>query len=204
MSTLPTRLQCGTRVSDLAGLLDADDGAADALPASRARRLREHADHCPYCSSSLASLRSLRTSARTVLDAQAQADAAPGWVDHILAGLAIELRAGRAIPLTPPDQPDRVEQTEGSLRALLRQALASEDSFVLRTSFEGDLASYGAPVRVTLTLQTALGAAIPRVADTVRRRCTDLIEQSTRLRVEAVDIIVADIFTPGTRQKVTA
>lgn len=204
MSTTGTRLQCGTRVSDLAALLDIDHGAGDALPPARAARVREHAHHCPYCSGSLASLRSLYTSAQTVLDEQAQAEAGPAWVDQILSGLALEMRAGRSIPLTPPTQPDLVEQTEGSLRSLLRQALAAEDSFVLRTAFEGELTTFGSPIRVTLTLQTALGAAIPRVAARVRSRCIQLIEQSTRLHVESVDIIVADIFTPDTPAKATA
>lgn len=187
-------LACGVSVHDLNALLDYREGATDALAPRHAQRLDTHVGDCPYCRQTLDSLSSLHSSALTLLDEEASANAEGPWLDKILSSLSLEAHPGRYVPLAAPRDHRVLDQTEGSLRALVRTEVGDENTLVVRTTLDGDLETYGAGVHVGMTVHVRLGSSIPTVVDSVRRATYATITKATPLRVEQVDITVADTF----------
>lgn len=202
MTSTPSLLPCGVSSHDLNALVDYTQGARDALAQQRAGDLDRHVAHCPYCQQTLDSLEHLHTSARTLIDEESAFHAEGPWLEAVLRGLTLETRPGRRIPLAPPRPDVTLDQTEGSLRALVRNRVSDDDALVVRTRLDGELNRHDAHVRIGLTIHVRLGRSIPAVIARVRRNTTDIITASTSLIVDAVDVVVADTF--GSHQEVCA
>lgn len=194
MSTPDDTLTCGVRVPELNALLDYRSGAHDALAPLAADRLDAHVSACPYCRQTVEALTSLHQVSKQLVDTETEAAAQGPWLDRLLHTLTLESRPGRMIPLAPPSQARTLDQTEGSLRALIRNRVDDADTLVLSTSFIGDVTAYGAPVRVHMTLHVRLGASIPDTVARARRTTRAALAVATGLALDGVDITVADAF----------
>ncbi|MDU0968890.1 MAG: hypothetical protein E7A62_07680 [Actinomycetaceae bacterium] len=199
MSTANTqqKLRCGTPARDLNALLDYRLGATDALAPARAQQLSQHVADCPYCRQTLDYLQGLHSSAVTAITEEESALAQQPWLDRLLHNLVLDTLPGRTIPLAPPS-PERVlDQTEGSLRALIRAQASGPDAIVVSTRIDGDLDRFDAPCTIEVTLHVRLGSRIPEVVEDVRRRITQTIATSTSLALQAISVVVADTFGTG-------
>ncbi|MBD3689260.1 hypothetical protein H8R18_06910 [Nanchangia anserum] len=194
MSSTDTTLECGTHVRDLNALLDYREGAHDALAPQRASELSSHVSDCALCQQTLASLSALHVNARTLLDEEATAAAQGPWLDQLIHNLMLEARPGRSIPLAAPTAERVLDQTEGSLRALVRNEVGDDDTIVVGTRLNGDITTYRARVDLDMTLHVRLGAPIPDTVARARKAATSAIMRATPLDVHSVDVTVADTY----------
>lgn len=119
-----------------------------------------------------------------------------GWFDRVMRDVTRELRAGRDIPLTAPD--DRVETviTEGAIRELVREAGdAVPGVLVGRTTVSGDMEQLGAEVSVRVTISVLFGRRLAEVSAAVRDAVMAALAAHTSLRVREVDVVVDNIHT---------
>lgn len=129
---------------------------------------------------------------------EADAAAAPpideGWVQGVLAGLKLDARAGRRVPLASSAANADIGITEGALRAIVRGAeRVVPGVFIGKCGFDGDITEIGTAVRVAVELSVPFETSIPAAAQAIRDAIHTRLATHTTLRIEGVDVTVHDI-----------
>ncbi|GAA4773455.1 Asp23/Gls24 family envelope stress response protein [Microbacterium gilvum] len=185
MSTDEPRLDCGRTLEELSDYLESGRSPRDA-----------HIESCPECLNALDTLEGAGRLSRALVavDASTLPEPPESWFQGILGAIALELRAGRDLPLHHPDPRVDLSITEGAVHALLRTAGDGVDGvFIGRTAIDGDAETPGAPVTVRLTASIAWPLDVAAVSEELRARAFAALRQHTELNVTAVDIRVDDI-----------
>lgn len=182
-------LDCGRSVDELEDYLDAGEPRDT------------HIEQCPECQQALDSLKRMRrVTAELVLN---DADHAPeevveGWLKGLVGQLALEVRAGRQIPLHHDDERARLSITEGAVRALIRDAGDRVPGIVVgRSTFVGDVTVPGEPISVLVTASARHGVNLVQIASDLRSAVAADLAQHTELTVRAVDVRVDDLYGAG-------
>ena len=157
---------------------------------------RELLERSPAHQIALDSLLRFRSSARGLL--QADADAEPsrddGWVARILTNIHIEARAGRSIPLPSPTPSAEFSITEGAVRGLIRAAGDSVPGALIgRCRLNGDVTVPGTPITVAVEASVIVGEPIPAAALHIREDIAAALHRHTQLTLAAVDVTVTDL-----------
>lgn len=157
---------------------------------------RELLDRSPAHQIALESLLRFRSTARGLL--QADADAEPSrddsWVARILTNIHIEARAGRSIPLPSPTPSAEFSITEGAVRGLIRAAGDSVPGALIgRCRLDGDVTVPGTPITVAVEASVPWGEPIPAAAHQIREGIADALHRHTELTLAAVDVTVTDV-----------
>lgn len=150
----------------------------------------------PGCRIALDALTRLRDLSPELLAADAAAEPEPdeSWVEGILAGIALDARAGRRIPLTVPALDANLGITEGAVRGMIRAAENTVPGVVVGSCrFDGDVTVPGEPVRVRVEVSVPYGEPIPDLVDRLRAEISARLAAHTTLNVTGVDITVHDI-----------
>jgi len=168
---------------------------ADYLDRGRTPRIAAYEDD-PDARNALRALEHMRDLGRELVEVEAEEAEAPGddFFRGVLAHISRESRAGRDIPLSHPDPGVRLALTEGAVRTLVRQAGDEVPGVLIgRCTLDGDVTRAGEPVRVALTMSVVWGDPLPELAQRVRERVHAALLRHTELRVEAIDVTVADV-----------
>ena len=181
----------GYTLEDLSDYLDR--GRLPAIPAI---------DDNAECSSVLSSLQRVGALSRDLVakEGELQPPVDETWLSALFTSISQEAKAGRDIPLTSPDPRTRLSITEGAVRELVRAAGDSVDGVLVgRCQLDGDLATVGDSIRVTVSISVLLGSPVHEAAETVRQRVYSELLTHTELTIEAVDVTVADVHVtlPG-------
>lgn len=153
-------------------------------------------DQSPGCRIALDALRRLRLLTPELLaaDVEAEPEAEESWVQSILAGIALDARAGRRIPIAVPESHVDLGITEGAVRGIVRAAEnAVPGVLVGKCRFDGDVTVPAEPVRVELDVSVPYGERIPDLVHRLRREIRTRLSSHTTLNITAVDIAVHDI-----------
>ncbi|MBL3683004.1 Asp23/Gls24 family envelope stress response protein [Leucobacter aridicollis] len=130
-------------------------------------------------------------------DAQAEGAVDESWVRGVLAGIRLDARAGRRIPIEAGERAD-LGITEGAVRGIIR---ACEDrvpgALIGRCQLDGDVTEPGAPIRVEVDVSALYGAPIVPLAERLRAEIGQALAAHTPLAVAAIDISVRDVQLPG-------
>ncbi|QAY60481.1 Asp23/Gls24 family envelope stress response protein [Microbacterium protaetiae] len=127
-------------------------------------------------------------------DAAAEPAADESWVQKILSGIALDARAGRRIPLTPPAPGAEIALTEGAVRGLVRAAENAIPGVLIgRCRLNGDVTTPGAPVRIEIDASVPYGEPLPRLADRLRDEIARRLAVHTELNVTGIDIRIHDV-----------
>ncbi|MFE7504140.1 hypothetical protein [Promicromonospora sp. NPDC057488] len=127
-------------------------------------------------------------------DTAAEPEADDGWVRRILDGIASEARSGRRIPLSAPTPDADLVITEGAVRGLVRAAEGAVPGVLVgRCRFDGDLTTYGSPVRVLVDVSLLYGQPLPAATARLRAEIADRLAAHTALDVTGIDITVSDV-----------
>ncbi|RKQ89350.1 hypothetical protein U746_1680 [Mycolicibacterium mucogenicum 261Sha1.1M5] len=148
------------------------------------------------CQRALDALQRIGELSPLLLDADAAAEppAQDSWVQGVLAGIALDVHAGRRIPIAVDSPAADAGITEGALRGLVRRAeRAAPGTLIGKCTFVGDITEPTAPVRVAIELSVPYGAAIHAAADAVRQEIRSLVTTHTTVALTDVDIIVRDV-----------
>lgn len=175
----------GHTLEELSDYLDA--GRAPADPSI---------DRSPGCRLALDALERLRTLTPELLAADTAAEPEPdeGWVEKILAGIALDARAGRRIPIPAPTTHADLGITEGAVRGLIRAAESAVPGVLVgRCRLDGDVTEPGAPVRVRVEVSVPYGVPIPDLVERLRAEIASRLVAHTDLDVTGIDITVHDI-----------
>ncbi|MFK4759304.1 hypothetical protein ACI3KS_00070 [Microbacterium sp. ZW T5_45] len=175
----------GHTLEDLSDYLDAGRTPADAS-----------IDGSPGCQLALDALERLRRLGGELLEADAAAHPAvdESWVDRILGGIALDVRAGRRIPYAGDDVTVDSGITEGAVRGVIRSAENAVPGILVgRSTLVGDVETIGAPVRIGLEISALYGTPIPRAVESLRREVADRLHRQTDLVIDAIDITVRDV-----------
>lgn len=175
----------GHTIEELSDYLDAGRTPAD-----------PSIDRSPGCQIALDALGRLRALTPELLAADTAAEPAPdeGWVQNILAGIALDARAGRRIPITAPARTADLGITEGAVRGLIRAAESAVPGVLVgKCRFDGDVTVPGEPIRVRVDVSVPYGDSIPDLADRLREEIGARLMAHTTLNVTAIDITVHDI-----------
>ncbi|WP_187978075.1 Asp23/Gls24 family envelope stress response protein [Mycetocola sp. JXN-3] len=151
------------------------------------------------CRLALDALERLRALTPELLAADVAAEPATdeGWVQGILAGIALDARAGRRIPLTEEVPGLDLGITEGAIRGLIRAAeTAVPGVLVGRCFIDGDVEEFGVPVRIRLEIGVAFGTSIPASVELLRTEIAARLRTHTGLNVTGIDISVRDVSAP--------
>lgn len=154
-------------------------------------------DQSAGCRLALDALQRLRTLTPELLAADTAAEPEPdeGWVQKILAGIALDARAGRRIPITTATTGDAdLGITEGAVRGLIRAAeKAVPGVLVGRCRLDGDVTSAAGPIEVRLEVSMPYGSPIPNTVSRLRAEIARRLRMHTTLNVAGIDITVHDI-----------
>ena len=182
-------LDCGRSVDELEDYLDAGE-PRDA-----------HIDHCPECQQALDSLKRMRRVTAELIHtdaAHAPEEVVEGWLKGLVGQLALEVRAGRQIPLQHEDCRARLSITEGAVRALIRDAGDRVPGIVVgRSTFVGDVTIPGEPVSVLVTASARHGVNLVQIASDLRSAVLADLARHTELTITAVDVRVDDLYGAG-------
>ena len=159
-------------------------------------------DRSPACRLALDALERLSrlTPDLIAADLAAEPETDESWVRRVLGGIVLEARAGRRIPLAPPQPNTALVITEGAVRGLVRGAENVVPGVLVgRCRFEGDVSVLGSPVRVLVDVSVPYGQAIPNLTARLRAEIADRLAAHTQLDITAIDITVRDVRPlPGT------
>lgn len=150
----------------------------------------------PACQLALQSMERLRALSGPLLAADAAGEAAADdpWLQRVLAGIALDARAGRRIPLRHPAPGADLAITEGAVRGVVRSAEDDVDGVVVgRCRIDGDLTVPEATIDLTVEISVRAGLNIPGTAELLRVAIAARLRASTDLTVRAVDITVHDL-----------
>ncbi|MGY6499045.1 MAG: Asp23/Gls24 family envelope stress response protein [Microcella sp.] len=153
-------------------------------------------DESPECQAALDRLRRVRSLSRELVDddARQQPPLPVEWVRGLLAGLELDVRAGRDIPFGGDDPATRLSITEGAVREVVRGAGdAVPGVLVGGVTLDGDVTTPGAAIGVELRISVALVEPIPDIAEHVRARVTTALLSHTELHVTRIDVTVDDV-----------
>jgi len=148
------------------------------------------------CQLVLQAMTRLRATTRALIDADIAAAPAPSesWVQQILTRIALDARAGRRIPFVHPSPTADLAITEGAVRGLIRAAeLDVHGVLIGRCRLDGDLATPGAPVRVSVEASVLWGERVPTVADRLRAAIRERLVAHTDLDVQGIDVTIRDV-----------
>ncbi|WP_394941901.1 hypothetical protein [Psychromicrobium sp. YIM B11713] len=192
MSKTPDLLSCGHSLDQLSDYLAAGKQPAD-----------PYIDACAECQAALHALEQLNTLTRELVDhdSQAQSEEDTDWLGSIFSNIAFEARAGRDIPLhaepveAEADPEDELSQTEGSVIALIRAVGDELDGAMIgRCRLIGELADPGSAVIVDVRVTALWGPPLRALADELRLKIRETLEQHTQLKISAIDISIVDIL----------
>lgn len=150
----------------------------------------------PGCRIALDALTRLRELTPELLAADTSAEPEPDdtWVQSILAGITLDARAGRRIPLPAPALEADLGITEGAVRGVIRAAEHTVPGVVIgKCRFDGDVTVPGEPVRVRVDVSVPYGEPIPDLAERLRSEISARVMTHTTLNVTGIDITVHDI-----------
>ena len=153
----------------------------------------------PGCRQALDALERLRTLTQDhhAADTAAEAEADEGWVQGILAGIALDARAGRRIPIATKDSRADLGISEGAVRGLIRAAESAVPGVLIgRCHLDGDVREPHAPVRVRVEASVPYGEPIPGLADRLRMEISGRLSTHTELAIASIDITVHDVQRP--------
>ena len=153
-------------------------------------------DQSPGCQIALEALERLRALTPELLAADAAIESEPdeGWVQSILAGITLDARAGRRIPIAVPMPEADLGITEGAVRGLVRAAETAVPGILIgRCRLDGDVTAPGEPVRVRVEASVPYGDPIPSLAGRLREEIGARLTAHTTLNVTGIDILVHDI-----------
>ncbi|UYO96994.1 alkaline shock response membrane anchor protein AmaP [Microbacterium sp. M28] len=151
-------------------------------------------DDSPGCQLALDALERLHGMAPELLQADEEdvARVDDTWVDAVMAGIALDARAGRRIPFTSEDGDLAI--TEGAVRGLVRAAENRvPGAFVGRCRFDGDVTQVGAPIRVDVDVSVLYGHRVRDVSEALRAEILRNLRRHTDLVIVGVDIRVHDV-----------
>ncbi|HEY0119508.1 MAG TPA: Asp23/Gls24 family envelope stress response protein [Cellulomonas sp.] len=179
----------GHTIEELSAYLDADRQPRD--PTIEAS---------PACQLALQAMERLRAASGRLLTADAETESAAdeSWVRQVLAGIALDARAGRRIPLRHVSPGADLGITEGAVRGVIRSAEDDVDGVVVgRCRIDGDLEAPNGTVDIAVDVSVRLGVDIPSVAGRLRAAIAARVQANTDLSVRAIDITVHDVhFAP--------
>jgi len=150
----------------------------------------------PGCRIALDALTRLRDLSPQLLAADTAEEPEPdeSWVQSILAGIALDARAGRRIPLTTLDPDADLGITEGAVRGAIRAAENIVPGVVFgKCRFDGDITVPAEPVRVSVEVSVPYGQPIPDLVMLLRAEIRERLTAHTTLNVIGIDITVRDI-----------
>lgn len=150
----------------------------------------------PGCRIALDALTRLRELTPELLAADTSAEPEPDdtWVQSILAGIILDARAGRRIPLPAPALEADLGITEGAVRGVIRAAEHTVPGVVIgKCRLDGDVTVPGEPVRVRVDVSVPYGEPIPDLAERLRTEISARVMTHTTLNVTSIDITVHDI-----------
>lgn len=180
-------LDCGRTTEELNAYLD-----AGRLPADPS------IDECPECRAALAALQRLNTLVPAFADHDATTvpESDESWIEGVLAAISRDVRPGRGIPIATDYEHFTLTQTEGSVRALIRDAGDGVDGVLIgHCRFNGDVTAPGAPVTVNVSVSMVRGTTIPDIAEVLRARIRQALSEHTTLTVEAVNLSFDDVYS---------
>lgn len=175
----------GHTIDELSDYLDADRTPSDAS-----------IDDSPGCQLALQAMERLRTLSSSLIDADIRIAPPPpdGWVERILRSIAFDAHAGRRIPINHPSPTADLAITEGAVRGLIRAAETDVDGVITgRCRLEGDVATPGAPVTVTIDASVLWGQSLPERAQLLRDAIAKRLATHTDLNVVGIDVTIHDI-----------
>lgn len=191
MNEHPETLGCGHTTEELSDYLDAGRRPAD-----------PSIDECPECQAALAALERLRALVPAFADHDAASVPEPdeSWIQGVLANISRDARAGRDIPIATSHERFTLTQTEGSVRALIRDAGDAVDGVLIgHCAFDGDVTEPGATVSVSVSVSVLVGVAIPELAADLRARVFRALSEQTSLNVQAVNLNFDDVYSDSSR-----
>lgn len=155
-------------------------------------------ENSPGCQLALESLERLRTSTWAMLEAEARdRPDDDAWLGRVMAGIAREAHAGRAIPIAHPDPSVSLAVTEGSVRGLVRAAGDGIDGVLVAScTLVGDVTVPGEPIDVNTTVSVVFGQNLHAVAQAVRERIAESLALHTELLVRSINVTVGDVHAP--------
>lgn len=168
---------------------------SDYLDAGRTPRIPsiENSPGCRIVLDALTRLRQL-TPELLATDALAESPTDESWVQNILAGIALDARAGRRIPLKTTAAGADMGITEGAVRGMIRAAEQAVPGVVVgRCRLDGDITQPDEPVRVRVDVSVPYGEPIPDLVDRLRAEMGARLNAHTSLNVTGIDITVHDI-----------
>lgn len=156
---------------------------------------RPSIDLSPGCQLALDALERLHGLTPELLASHTEAsEADDGWVQKILAGITLDARAGRRIPLPAPDPRVDLGITEGAVRGLIRAAENDVRGVLIgRCHLDGDVTDPRAPIRIRVEASVPYGEPIPDIADRIRAEISARLAVHTELNVAGIDIAVHDV-----------
>ncbi|WP_156316680.1 Asp23/Gls24 family envelope stress response protein [Leucobacter japonicus] len=191
MSEHDPRLECGRTLGDVSSFLDAEVAEQD-----------PHISECPYCQNALEALSGSSGAARALLESEAEQLPEPSsnWFAGIMDAIALDLQAGRALPISHPDPRVAISIDEGAVKSLLRATGDGVPGVIVGSVvLSGDVETPEAPVGITLSISAEWSVSIPEVSERLRIEAARALGQHTELHVERIDIEVVDVH--GYRQK---
>lgn len=150
----------------------------------------------PGCRLALEALERLTgvTAELRAADTAAEAPADEGWVQEILAGIALDVRAGRRIPVGASIPGVDLGITEGAVRGVIRAAERLFPRVLIGSCrLDGEVTEPGAPVRIRLDVSVPYGAPILDLVAGLRAEIGARLRAHTELTVSGIDITVRDI-----------
>ncbi|GGD26943.1 hypothetical protein GCM10010915_03760 [Microbacterium faecale] len=175
----------GHTIEELSDYLDSGRSPAD-------RSIDESAG----CQIALDALERLRTLTPELIaaDTAAEPEADESWVHSILAGIALDARAGRRIPLVVEPSDADAGITEGAVRGVIRAAENTvPGALVGRCRLDGDVTVPGEPVLVRVDVSVPYGTPIPDLLDRLRAEISTRLAAHTTLNVTGIDITATDL-----------
>lgn len=120
-----------------------------------------------------------------------------GWVQSIMAQIAVNVRPGRRIPLSTDLPGADLAITEGAVRGVIRSAEDAVPGVVIgRCQIIGDVTDPAAPVEISVEVSVPYGRPVARLTDLLRQEIHDRVGRHTELIVTGIDITVRDIHLP--------
>ncbi len=153
-------------------------------------------DQSPGCRIALDALERLRTLTPELLAVDTAAEPEPdeGWVQTVLAGIRLDARAGRRIPIPHVAPEADLGITEGAVRGVVRAAETAVPGILIgRCRLDGDVARLNDPIRVEVEVSVPYGDPIPDLVRRLRAEIATRLAVHSALNVLAIDITVRDI-----------
>lgn len=149
----------------------------------------------------MAALERLRSLVPSFADHDAASVPEPdeSWIQGVLANISRDARAGRDIPIATANERFTPTHTEGSVRALIRDAGDAVDGVLIgRCRFDGDVTDPDARVSVGVSVSVLAGMIIPEIAGDLRERIRRVLSEQTSLAVDAINLSFDDVYDTST------